>query len=238
MKVNDLLALAESAAIEAGKFLQNNLTPVVNKSDDKDIKLAQDVQSEKIIRDILMSGSDFGFLGEESGFAESEKNSFWVVDPIDGTMNFSRGVPLACISIALWANDKPVLGVIYDFNHKEMFSAIVGEGAWLNGDKLMYKPVQKNQAVLATGFTTYMDYSDSNISGFINNIKEYKKIRMIGSAALSLAYVSCGRFDAYMEKDIKLWDVAAGLVMIEALNIPNTYSFTDDRFSMNVKCGA
>jgi len=236
--MRNILDVAVKAAVEAGKYLKESEF-VIESLSGKDIKMAQDKESEKIIKDILLSGSDFDFLGEESGIDKARTESdLWIVDPLDGTMNYSRKVPISCVSIALWRSDSPLLGVIYDFNREEMFTAIVGEGAWVNDNPFeKYVPKARHQSILATGFTSYMSYDNESIGVLLERVKEYKKIRMIGSAALSLAYVASGRFDSYIEKDIKIWDVAAGLALIKSAGIPAEYSFTDDKYSMDVHCG-
>lgn len=213
------LSLAKDAAREAGKFLVSlrKEKPQVSKSVGKDVKLKEDVASEKIILDLLKSKSKFPVLSEEAGWTASDgaKGLFWAVDPIDGTMNYSRGLPLSCVSIGLWDGANPVLGVVYDFNRDELFSGIVGSGAWLNDQTIHVSQTPSiDQAVLSTGFPLQTEFSEANVREFIQSVIAYKKIRMIGSAALSLAYVACGRVDVYFERDIMLWDIAGGLPII------------------------
>ncbi|EAI7420024.1 inositol monophosphatase, partial [Campylobacter jejuni] len=147
---------------------------------------------------------------------EEKKEIYWIVDPLDGSLNFSQDIPICCVSVALYKGNEPILGVVYDFYRDEMFSGLVGIGTWLNNKKISVLNIKKDkkQAVLATGFSTYMNYSRSELEKFITHIQEFKKIRLLGSAALSLAYVACGRVDAYYEKDIAFWDVAAGMALI------------------------
>jgi myo-inositol-1(or 4)-monophosphatase len=105
--------------------------------------------------------------------------------------------------------------VIYDFNREEMFSGLVGEGAWLNGKAIRVGNVaEKSKAVLCTGFPVGTDFSESALEEFVRSIRSYKKVRLLGSAALSLAYVASGRTDVYAEKDIGIWDVAAGIAVV------------------------
>jgi len=129
-------------------------------------------------------------------------------------LNYSRNIPLCCISIGLWEENRPVLGVIYDFHSAEFYSGIAGEGAWCNELEIKASDVnRKDKAILCTGFPVNTDFSAESLMTFIQNIQQYKKIRLLGSAALSLAYVASGRADAYMENDIMVWDVAAGLAI-------------------------
>lgn len=221
---SEYLSLAKEAATAAGEYLNQVSKSRIKIIDepDRDIKLQADIESEQIIIDILRDKSNFPILTEEQGSIEIENvvvdgKYKWIVDPLDGSMNFSRGVDVCCVSIALWQDSNPVLGVVYDFNRNEFFTGLVNEGAWLNGYLISTRKVrEKSNAILATGFPVSMDYSEKALSSYANDIRKYKKIRMIGSAALSLAYVSCSRFDFYHEKNIKIWDVAAGLALVQA----------------------
>ncbi|HEB9338254.1 TPA: inositol monophosphatase [Campylobacter coli] len=215
------LEIAKLACYEAGNFLLNLREKKINSSSGKDIKLQADLDSEKIICEILSNAFLYPILSEESyQISDSEKKGiYWVVDPLDGSLNFSQDIPFCCISIALYENNNPILGVIYDFYRDEMFSGIVGVDAWLNDKKII--PINRKKddkkAILATGFSSYMSYNGEDLEKFISYIQNFKKIRLFGSAALSLAYVACGRVDAYYEKNIAFWDVAAGIAIIACL---------------------
>ncbi|EOH3838898.1 inositol monophosphatase family protein [Campylobacter jejuni] len=212
------LEVAKLACYKAGKFLLNLKEKIINSNNEKDIKLQADLDSEKIICEILSNFFNYPILSEESYniSKEEKKEIYWIVDPLDGSLNFSQDIPICCVSVALYKGDKPILGVVYDFYRDEMFSGLVGIGTWLNNKKISVLNTKKDkkQAVLATGFSSYMNYSRSELEKFITHIQEFKKIRLLGSAALSLAYVACGRVDAYYEKDIAFWDVAAGMALI------------------------
>ena len=215
------LALSATAAQKAGDFLaEAQSRVVVTASDGRDIKLDADRRSEDQIVALLRQDSDFAILSEEAGLVETGNSNSglrWIVDPLDGSMNYLRGVPLCCVSIALWQDEQPLLGTVYDFNRNENFTGICGVGAWLNGTPIrVNQTAERQQAVLFTGFPVGTDFSVEALSGFVEQVREYKKIRLIGSAALSLAYVAAGRGDAYFERDIKLWDVAAGIVLVQA----------------------
>jgi len=225
---------------EVGFFLKEQEIKKVKSLKNKDIKLLLDEEAELKILDQLLSKFKYPILSEELGLTSNIKDNipYWIVDPIDGTMNYSRGIPTSCISIALYKGDEPILGVIYDFNADELFSALIGEGAWLNDIELVSSSVvtRKSEAILATGFPVYMNLDKKNLVLFISQIQEYKKIRMIGSAALSLAYLSVGRFDAYIEKSIKFWDVAAGIAILKALNIKTKWVMLKD-YSIDIEAG-
>jgi myo-inositol-1(or 4)-monophosphatase len=209
-------------AKKTGLFLGKTTVKEIDSEEGRDIKLALDKEAERMIISSLNSAFDYPFLSEEAGEVGVivAGQPYWIIDPIDGTMNFSREIPLACISIALWKDDQPLLGVVYDFYRDELFSGLIDEGAWLN-EKKISRPKKRttDQSILMTGIPTFMAIDEASQKEFVSEIFRYKKVRMIGSAALSLCYVSCGRADAYFEKNIRLWDIAAGLAIAKSLNL-------------------
>ena len=214
------LALAEKAASAAAKILQQDflLDAGVTKAEGKDLKTLADVTAEKKILEIL-STSYHPQISEEAGIAPElpKTGPCWIVDPLDGTMNFTRGFPVSCVSISLWIDAYPALGVILDLNDGRLYRGIVGQGAEADGAPIWVSAVEdKGQAVLATGFPAGLSYSSENLSAFISNIQKFKKIRMIGSAAISLTCVASGVWEIYHEESVFLWDVAAGLALVEA----------------------
>lgn len=212
---SELLILAENAARAAGDQLRGRGVEVLAQRG-KDIKLDVDHESHRFICEVLAS-SGISILSEEDGEHDFGVGKKWVVDPLDGSLNFFRKIPISAVSIALMKDGEPVLGVVYDFNRDEMFTGLVGEGASLNGKSISVSAVSdKGQAVIMTGFPSYTDYSRDALDAYVGLVQEFKKVRLIGSAALSLAYLACGRADAYYEKDIKIWDVAAGLALVKA----------------------
>lgn len=220
MDVGNMLSVAEEAACEAGRLLASAFDEVacIESEEGRDIKLHADRRADACIIRVLAT-SGLPVLAEESGEHGriDGESVFWVVDPLDGTFNYQRRIPLSCVSIALWQGRQPVLGVVHDFIHDERFSGVVGEGAWLNGSPMrVAAPRLPGAAVLATGCPVYRDYSDDSLHVFAQSIQRFKKVRMLGSAALSAAYVACGRLDAYGEDDIMLWDVAAGAALVAA----------------------
>jgi myo-inositol-1(or 4)-monophosphatase len=218
----DFLRIATRAAKIAGKYLIELKSGVIDVAEEssKDVKLVADQNSEEIILDELVKHSDFAILAEEGGkrtAAATNAEYLWIVDPLDGSVNYLENIPLCCISIGLWNDNHPVLGVIYDFNRDDLYTGIVDEGAWLNGKPIRIKEMRTiDSSILCTGFPSSTDFSSGNIAYVINRIKLFRKIRMIGSASLSLAYVAAGKVDAYYENNIKLWDVAAGLAIVKA----------------------
>jgi myo-inositol-1(or 4)-monophosphatase len=213
-----LLNIASAAAIEAGKFLLNNssVDRTIHTESKHDVKIVADKQSEAIVLDLLSKQTDFPILSEEAGLSSQPHGALmWVVDPIDGTLNFEKRIPLSCVSIGLWKGNEPILGVIYDFYRQELFSGIASEGAWLNGVPIKVSVTgSKSKAVMFTGFPGGANLDEAFFNRMIQNIKAYRKLRWIGSAALSLAYVACGRADSYEEQGIMFWDIAGGIPII------------------------
>ena len=213
------LVIAIAAAKEAGDALRerHESWQQVNANQGKDVKLEADLGAEKIILKHL-GKTNVQILSEEAGWVDAnDSNAAWVVDPLDGTYNYLRGFPVSCVSIAMVKGDKRILGVIYDFNRDEMFAGIVGQGATLNGREMSVSNIsKKSDAVLMTGFPVRRDFSPEAMIQFASDLGDWKKVRMIGSAALALAYVAAGRADYYREENTMPWDVAAGCALIEA----------------------
>jgi len=221
--------LAKIVLFEMGQLINQKDHKSVLSSIGKDVKLALDIEIDNLVVKKLSQNYTHPILSEENGLNKQliEQSPYWILDPIDGSMNLTRGIPHSCISLAFWIGQEPIFGVIYNYNHNEMVSGYIGQGAWLN-DSAIYevKPVAVN---LATGIPKDMDFSKKNEMNFIQKLKQYKKIRMFGSAAISLSYVALGRVDAYFEQNIKLWDVAAGIAILKALNkTPNKYALKED----------
>ena len=122
---------------------------------------------------------------------------------------------MAAISIALWENGAPILGVIHHLFDDQIFYSHKNNGAWLNNNKIRVSTIKEiSDAILVTGFPSGSYFDKNTLNQFVSNVQNYKKLRMLGSAALMLGYVACGIFDVYSEKDIYIWDVAAGLALV------------------------
>lgn len=207
------------AAREAGRILREGASREieVHHAGHRDVKLAMDKKAEAVILGILQKAfPHFSVLSEECGRVGPSSEYLWVVDPLDGTMNFSRRVPLWGTSIALLRGDEPVLGVIYDPNLDELFRAEKGKGAFLND-----RPVRVSDrseladSIVAYGFSSKDEYIERGAVAAGRVSRKVGKVRDLGSAVLHLTYVACGRFDAFYEYGIHLWDVAAGTLMIQ-----------------------
>lgn len=158
-----------------------------------------------------------GFLTEEKTINKTGETYTWIIDPLDGTTNFIHGIPTYAISIALYEDDKPVIGVVYEINRGEMFYAYKGGLAYLNGKEIhVSKNPDLKSSLLATGFPYYQfDKQPQYMQLFAEMMQKCHGLRRIGSAATDLAYVACGRFDAYFEYNLQPWDVAAGMFIVQ-----------------------
>lgn len=214
------VSVAKEAVLLAGASIlkQGRFNKKINTESIRDIKIAADFESEQIIIDCLKEKTDFSILSEETGLVLGQQQSLtWIIDPLDGSLNYMRGIPFCCVSLGLWQGQQPLLGVVYEFMRSELFSGIVGEGAWLNDVPLRVSSTsQKEKAILCTGFPVNTDFSEEGIRKFIGDIRSYRKIRLLGSAALSIIYVACGRADAYYEQNIMLWDVGGAIPVLLA----------------------
>ncbi len=232
------LKIAKKAALNAGNFLRknkDNLNKTIS-STKRDIKLQADIEAEKIIKDIIKNDSNFGILAEESGISSKESyKNLWVVDPLDGTANYSRSIPLCCVSIAMLSDAKPVLGVIYDFNNDELYEGSINTSACLNGRSIAVSKTKKTQeGVLVTGLPNNTDYSDEAMMEMIKNFQNWRKVRMIGSAALASVYVASGKADLYMENKSYLWDIAAGAAIVNAAGGEALILNQNEKFQVDV----
>lgn len=213
------LALATHAALEAGKLLRANfgLDAAVDEATHHDIKLALDKESQELITGILLGARPGDALYGEEGIAGDQNSERqWIVDPIDGTVNFFYGIPHFCVSIALRIAGEIVVGVIHDPMVGETWTVEKGSPAMLNGkliqtskrakfaESILFVGCGKDEAALQTG-----------IERFKRASTKARKMRMMGSAALGMAYIACGRLDAYIESRISLWDIAAGKLLVE-----------------------
>lgn len=239
MSLDKLFKLAKESAMLAGDYLLQNKDKEkkVFLEEGRDIKLEVDRESEKIIRKNLES-SNIKVLGEEFGSNVLDRNEYcWIVDPLDGTSNYFRGIDQCCVSIALMKENLIKIGIIYNFNNNEFYSAQSGKGAFLNSKKIKVSDIaEKEKASLTTGFPA--SESLESTTSYLEDFSGWKKIRMFGSAALSCAYVASGRCDVYQEKGVYLWDFAAGICLVEEAGGKATYKKIDDsRYLVNFTNG-
>lgn len=219
-----------------GKFMaEERIGFVDNKIENKglhDLVSYVDKESEvRIIAALQELLPESGFIAEEGTSSKKGERFNWVIDPLDGTTNFIQGVPIYAVSIGLLDGEDLVLGVVYEVGRDECFYAWKDGGAYLNGQPIkVSKRGDVHDALLATGFP----YNDFSKMGTYMQLLEWtmknaRGVRRLGSAATDMAYVACGRFDAFWEYDLKPWDVAAGAVIVkEAGGTVTDYSGGDN----------
>ena len=215
------LSVAEEAARLGTKALAEATATgrEIVRIEGREVKIVADAVTEAAIINHLLRASPFPILTEERGAIGECGNGGlrWVVDPLDGSFNYARQIPMFVTSVALCAGDECLLGVVSDPVRGEVFTGAVGAGAWLNGVRMVTSAVlEPSMAVICTGFPVAADLSTDSVTRFVRRVQAFRKVRMFGTAALSLAHVASGRVDAYQEDDIKIWDVAAGLALVRA----------------------
>lgn len=158
-----------------------------------------------------------GFIAEENAALIRNARYNWIIDPLDGTTNFLRGVPCFATSVALVDGEEILLGVVYEINQDECFYAWKNGGAWLNGERIsVSEKTSCRESLIGTGFPYYnMDLQKSYLNLFAELQQEALGLRRIGSAATDIAYVACGRFDAFFEYGLHAWDIAAGTLLVK-----------------------
>jgi myo-inositol-1(or 4)-monophosphatase len=213
------LDAAEKAARSAGELLRDNFRRVqrVNAAEAHDIKLQIDVETQQLITDLLLKQfPEHALYGEEGIVGDQSSEYQWVVDPLDGTVNYFYRIPHFCVSIALRFKGEIIVGVIYDPIRDEMWSGQKGEKPKLNGEHFrVSERADLAEAVISIGLAKTQETITTNLPLLQEMIHRVRKCRVLGSAALDMAYVACGRFDAYIEQGISLWDIAAGWLLIE-----------------------
>ena len=217
--LDSCLQIAKSASLLAGNYLKEqqtkNLKIISNNA--RDLKLQIDIDAEEIIKEYIAQKSSLPILAEESGKSGDLDEFFWVVDPLDGTSNFLRNIPISCVSISLMQGLTPVIGAIFDFNNSDLYYAHKESKAYVNNMELSVSSLNlKKESTLVTGIPAKDNYSDEEFKNMISDFQSWKKIRMIGSAAMASVYVASGKAEAYKENGIFLWDIAAGAAIVEA----------------------
>lgn len=218
------LSTAIRGALAAGRihrryFRQN---PEIQKKGRIDLVTAADLEVERVFRALIAEEwPTHAVLGEEGARAApaSTARCRWIVDPLDGTTNFAHGLAIYCISIALEVDGRIELGVVFDPMAGELFTAVRGDGARLNGHPIRVSPTSELiDGLLCTGFPyTIQDRRGTQVEVFAAFLENCRAVRRLGSAALDLCYVAAGRFDAFWEEQLHPWDVAAAaLIVLEA----------------------
>jgi myo-inositol-1(or 4)-monophosphatase len=217
--VTQYLEAAVEAALAAGGLLRANFgRPLtVDANEAHDIKLELDKRSQALIESLLLKRlPDSAIYGEEGVSGDPDSEFQWVIDPIDGTVNYFYGIPHFAISIALRRSGKIIAGVIHDPMRDETWAVDEGGSPTLNGSPISVSDrTALSEAMVSVGVSKTVDTINTGLPVFERMLKSAKKCRMMGSASLDIAYVSCGRLDAYIESSISLWDVAAGILLVE-----------------------
>ena len=225
-KMDEILKVAIDAARAGGDIINANATRIsslnIEQKSLNDFVSEVDRQSEIAVKVLIhKSFPDHAFIGEEYGASGRDESEYtWHVDPLDGTTNFLRSIPHYCVSIGVCYLGVPYVAVVFDPVKKELYTAIKGQGAYLNDKPIAVAQLSNlNGALLATGVPfsgAYLDKIDSCL-GTMNGVlhENTSGIRRLGSAALDLAYVAAGRYDGYWEAGLKSWDICAGLLLVQ-----------------------
>jgi myo-inositol-1(or 4)-monophosphatase len=194
-----------------------NTNVVEEKSFNQLVSYVDKTAEEKLVKGLKSILPEAGFITEEETIVSEEKEYMWVIDPLDGTTNFIHQIPVYSISIGLLRNKKPIMGVVYEINRDELFYAWEESKAYLNGNEIRVKEnAELSKSLLATGFP-YYDFE--GMQNYLDTLKELmistQGMRRMGSAAVDLAYVACGRFDGFFEYGLHPWDVAGGAFIVQ-----------------------
>ncbi|MCM8760204.1 MAG: inositol monophosphatase [Candidatus Omnitrophica bacterium] len=239
-KMKKRFSLAKKVVKEAGAFLnKQSYSAEISSMSAYDVKLRQDIESEKIIlNEIIKNFPDDGYISEEKGEKQGKSGYLWIIDPLDGTVNYYRGIPHCSISIAC-LNNTDGFGVVYNFFSGEMFTAQRGYGAFLNGHRIeVSKTDDLKDVILGFGLMKGKEEIQDGLSILSRIADRVKKIRMMGSAALDICYVAAGRIDIFLEVGLNIWDIAAGKIILEeaggvykvSLNDSKKLFFASNRF--------
>lgn len=217
-----MIDVAIESAREAGHFLKQHLGKVreirQKAGQEKNLVTEVDKQSEEmIIRKIRHHFPQHDILAEESAKETPRTSDYrWVIDPLDGTTNFTHGFPVFCVSIALEYRGEVIAGVIYDPNFDELFTAERGKGAFLNAKRMRVSGVETlGKSLLVTGFPYNITENPNNaVEHFVKFLMKSQAVRRMGSAAIDLAYVAAGRYEGFWEVALNPWDVAAGALLV------------------------
>ncbi len=217
MLKSTLIEAAQAGAAEILRYFHGEFR-IDNKEGVNNLVTEADHASEKAILSVIQSAyPDHQILAEESGAHEQTHEYKWIIDPIDGTVNFAHRIPLNAVSIAIEKNGEVIMGVVYNPHINELFFAEKGEGAFLNDKPIRVSTETRTiKACLVTGFPyTYIDQPNGPLDVFARFVKKGVPVRRLGSAAIDLCWVAAGRFDGFFEHKLEPWDSAAGMLMVQ-----------------------
>ena len=213
---NTLLKATEAGAKELVRFFNGDFK-ITNKEGINNPVTEADHASEKAIIEVIKSNfPDHFILSEEAGEIKMDSNYKWIIDPIDGTINFANGIPICCVSIGLEFEGEIIMGAVFNPLMNEFYFAEKGKGATLNDKKIIVSnKTRVLDSCLVTGFPyTYLDTPNGPLQIFEKLIRKGVPVRRLGSAAIDLCWVACGRFDGFYEHKLQAWDSAAGFLMV------------------------
>lgn len=217
--MEQFLIEAKKIAREAGEYQKSKLGRIEQVEFKGTINPVTEVDrycERLIVNHLIQCFPDHGVLGEEGAKLNPGAAYQWIVDPLDGTVNFAHGCPLFAVSIALEFNKEVIIGVVFEPNRGELFHAVRGAGSFLNGNPIRVSQVSDfNQALIVSGFAyDIRETADVAVAHFQNMLLHAQAVRRDGVASTDLCYVACGRYDGFWERGLKAWDVAAGVLIL------------------------
>jgi myo-inositol-1(or 4)-monophosphatase len=220
MDIEQIKQIGIRAAYQGGAILKSYFGNVktVRKKGVIDLVTEADIESEQAIVKVIRSAfPHHGILAEETGSIDGQSESRWIIDPLDGTTNFAHGLGIFAVSIAFCHNNKPIFGIVFNPSNGEQFTAIDGQGAYLNNHPVgVSHTAAVRDSLLVTGFPYDLErITKALVDRFGRCLHAAQGIRRLGSAALDLCYVACGRFDGFWEENLKPWDTAAGILITQ-----------------------
>ena len=222
LDLSNLCQKAVEIVLEVGEFIRSQkgrvgADRIEEKSKNSLVSYVDQTAEEKLVQGLGVLLEEPTFLTEEGTVIARKGTYRWIIDPLDGTTNFLHNIPVFSVSIGLEHNDELVMGIVYEVNQDECFYAWKDGGAYMNGVPIKVSPTPKlADSLLATGFP-YYDYSlmQKYLGTLQDLMKDTRGIRRLGSAAVDLAYVACGRFEGFFEYSLNPWDVAGGVVLVK-----------------------
>lgn len=237
------LKLAKAAVLEALKVLARVKPAAKKLRPDMRVPREMKAYADQILEDVLikkLGRTGLEILSEETGFLPGRDGNChrWVVDPLDGTVNFSRGLGSCAISVALCRGPTPIWGVLGEFPSGNLVWGGAGQGAYLSGKSIHVSSIsEKRKAVLCTGFPSRFDFKNHEIRQMNKWFSTFGKVRMLGAAAVSLLQVARGAADAYAERAVMWWDVAAGLAILEGAGGAYEIRPREQKYTFDVQAG-
>lgn len=217
----ELLKGLKKSVSEAGAFIRlhsGNVheSKIETKEQNSLVSFVDKGAEQMLVEQLSALLPEAGFITEEDTIENKRRDLTWIIDPLDGTTNFLKNIPMFSVSVALYAGNTPLIGTVYDVVHDEMFSAYKGGGAFVNGHQISVSPIPAlADAIIATGFPYNTLNKMPELIEWVSRFLQHARgIRRLGSAALDLAYVASGRFDGFYESALNSWDVAAGALLV------------------------